>query len=147
MDCQILCHLFHQIICFVLRVSRYFVKQSAILAFFLYCFDFNVKKKSCRKSRFLQSTVEYLTEWWTIHFWRSRKIQKNKFLLRDYTEIEVAQVCESLSEFFCVFLGRYIAKKALFLKCSPSIVLALFFYKIISHILSLIMLLISEFQT
>ena len=29
---------------------------------FLCCFGFNLKKKSCRKSKYLQSTFEYLTE-------------------------------------------------------------------------------------
>ena len=51
----------------------------------LYCFGFNLKKKSCRKSKYLQSTVEYLTEYLTIHIWRSRKTllftHKNQFYL------------------------------------------------------------------
>ena len=31
-----------------------------------------IKKKYCRKSRYIQSTVEYLTEHMTIHTWQSR---------------------------------------------------------------------------
>ena len=30
---------------------------------FLYCFGFNLKKKSCRKRKYLQSRVEYLKEY------------------------------------------------------------------------------------
>ena len=41
--------------------SNVFFKQSAISAF-LYCFGFNQKKESGRKSKYLQSTVEFLTE-------------------------------------------------------------------------------------
>ena len=40
---------------------------------FLYGFGFNLKKRSCRKSQYLQSIVEYLTKYLTIHIWRSRK--------------------------------------------------------------------------
>ena len=43
-----------------------FFKQYAILAF-LYYFGFNLKKNTCRKSQYLQSTVEYLTEYLTFH--------------------------------------------------------------------------------
>ena len=44
-----------------MRFQMDFFKQPAILAF-VYCFGFNLKKKSRRKSKYLQSTVEYLTE-------------------------------------------------------------------------------------
>ena len=45
MDRQILCHLFGQIICFVLRVSRCFIKQSVILAFFICTVWVLIKRK------------------------------------------------------------------------------------------------------
>ena len=49
-----------------------FLKQSAILAFFIL-----LRKKYCRKSKYPQSTVQYLkeclAEYLTIHIWRSRK--------------------------------------------------------------------------
>ena len=47
-----------QIICLFYKFSDVVFKQSAIS----YCFVFNLKKKSGRKSKYLQSTVEYLTE-------------------------------------------------------------------------------------
>ena len=58
---QILRQLFRQKICFDMRFQMCFFKQPAILAF-VCCFGFNLKKKSRRKSKYLQSTVEYLTE-------------------------------------------------------------------------------------
>jgi len=42
---------------------------------FLYCFGFNLEKKSCRKTKYLQSTVEYLQNNWCLHNWRCRKPQ------------------------------------------------------------------------
>ena len=60
-DCQILCQLFRQMIYFVLWVSKWgFLKQSAILAFHL-LFWFSSREISCRKNKYLQSTLEYLT--------------------------------------------------------------------------------------
>ena len=38
-----------------------FFKQSAILAF-LFCFGFSLKKKSCRKSKYLQSTFDRIID-------------------------------------------------------------------------------------
>ena len=58
-------------ICFVLRVSRWFFKQSAILAF-LYCFGFNIKKKSPRKSKYNQQLNMWQNNW-RLHNWRSRR--------------------------------------------------------------------------
>ena len=40
----------------------YFLLVYQVYWHFLYCFGFNLKKKSCRKSKYLQSTVEFLTE-------------------------------------------------------------------------------------
>ena len=67
------CQIIQQLICFVLWVSRCFLLTLILYWHFLYCFGFNLKKKSCRKSKYLQSTVEYLTEYLTIHIWQSRK--------------------------------------------------------------------------
>ena len=43
-------------------VSRCFLNNQ-LYCHFLYCFGFNLKKKSWRKSNYLQSTVEFLTEY------------------------------------------------------------------------------------
>ena len=51
---------------FVLLVSRCFLNNLQYWHF-LYCFGLNLKKTSCRKSKYLQSTVEYLTEYSMIH--------------------------------------------------------------------------------
>ena len=79
------------------------MKQSALLVF-LYYFGFNPKKKSCRKSKYLQSIIQYLTEYLTIHIWRSRKtlskrqpindLQSTKQVLRVYCpDIYTAVYC------------------------------------------------------
>jgi hypothetical protein len=49
------------------QILRQLFRKQIVLIYefpggFLYCFVFNLKKKSRRKSKDLQSTVEYLTE-------------------------------------------------------------------------------------
>ena len=80
MDRQILCHLFRQIICFVLLVYRYIFLNNLQYWHFLYSFSFNLKKKSYWKSKYFQSTVEYLTEYLTINIWRGRKTLLKRYL-------------------------------------------------------------------
>ena len=53
-SCQKIGHL----ICLALQVSRCFFQNNRLYWHFLYCSGFNLWKKSCRKNKYLQSTVE-----------------------------------------------------------------------------------------
>ena len=64
MDRQILRQLFRQIICLFYEFPDIFLNNLQYWNV-LYCFDFNLKKKSSKKC--LQSKVEYLMEYLTIH--------------------------------------------------------------------------------
>ena len=67
---------------------------------FLYCFGFNLKKKSCK---YLQSTVEYLTEYLQIHIWRSRKTL-DFFLLNNNRSWSFIKFCTRALELLFSFL-------------------------------------------
>ena len=77
-------HIIWRLICFVLWVSRCFIKESAILVF-LYCFGFNLKKKNLVENVNIYN--QQLNSWWynwCLHNWRKRsarlKRHKNRVM-------------------------------------------------------------------
>ena len=59
-------------------VSRWIFLNNQLYWHFLYCIGFNLKKISCRKSKYLKSTVEYWQNNWHLHNLPSRRTRLRK---------------------------------------------------------------------